>query len=253
MEGIRPEIERFALVMEEKFRKHDGQGWFMDDADMDFLWDRLEEELEELEAAILADVTDIAVAEQRVRRECADVANFALLIAMNYGFRSAEEFGSTPTRVRKIENEIARLRQVIVDMRTEAKTLGFDNHEKRKRIEELEKDYRRWQDGIRDAVIDLSGAPDGDIDGGGSESGDPLDFTLAEIRLGFAHLDNTLREGVEKAEAGLHDLKQALREAIKALRVFHGEPGWDSWDKGSPEMKRWRALLDSPQGEERTP
>ncbi len=46
-----------------------------------------------------------------------------------------------------------------------------------------------------------------------------------------------------KAEGRAKHLEQALREAIKALHVFHGEPGWESYAKGSPEMKRWRALI----------
>jgi hypothetical protein len=43
----------------------------------------------------------------------------------------------------------------------------------------------RWQDEIRKTVIKLSGAPDHSIDGGGCDSGDPLDLTLTEIRQGF--------------------------------------------------------------------
>ena len=51
---------------------------------------------------------------------------------------------------------------------------------------------RDWQDAIREAVIDGSGAPPEAIDGAGSDSGDPLDFTLAEIGQGFGWLDETL-------------------------------------------------------------
>lgn len=46
----------------------------------------------------------------------------------------------------------------------------------------------RWQDEIRRVVIECSGAPDCDIDGGGDDSGDPLDLTLNEIRQGFRHV-----------------------------------------------------------------
>lgn len=77
---------------------------------------------------------------------------------------------------------------------------------------ELETDYRRWQDAIRDAVIKHSGAFEGKIDGGGCESGDPLDFTLAEIELGFAHLDDTLRERAERAEKKLADASDCLNK-----------------------------------------
>jgi hypothetical protein len=54
--------------------------------------------------------------------------------------------------------------------------------------EKLEKELRRWQEAIREAVIKHSGAPDHIIDGGGCDSGDPLDLTLAEIAQGFAYV-----------------------------------------------------------------
>lgn len=37
-------------------------------------------------------------------------------------------------------------------------------------------------------------------------------------------------------------LREALKEAIGAIKVFHG-PGWEIYRDHSPEMKRWNALL----------
>jgi hypothetical protein len=37
-------------------------------------------------------------------------------------------------------------------------------------------------------------------------------------------------------------LREALREAIDAIGVFHG-PGWEIYRDHSPEMKRWKAAL----------
>jgi len=37
-------------------------------------------------------------------------------------------------------------------------------------------------------------------------------------------------------------LLEALKEAIDAIRVFHG-PGWEIYRDHSPEMKRWKALV----------
>jgi hypothetical protein len=37
-------------------------------------------------------------------------------------------------------------------------------------------------------------------------------------------------------------LRQALKEAIAAVKLFHG-PGWELYRDHSPEMKRWKALL----------
>jgi len=77
--ALRDEVLDFALVMEEKFRKHDDDGWFMDGGDLEFFLRRLAEEIREMFDAMVA-----GKPEEEVRRECADVANFALLIAYNY-------------------------------------------------------------------------------------------------------------------------------------------------------------------------
>lgn len=48
--------------------------------------------------------------------------------------------------------------------------------------DDLETELRRWQDAIRDLLCDLTGDDGTKIDGGGCDSGDPLDLTLTEIR-----------------------------------------------------------------------
>jgi len=40
----------------------------------------------------------------------------------------------------------------------------------------------------------------------------------------------------------LDELRVVLKEAIDAIEVFHG-PGWELYRDHSPEMKRWKALL----------
>ena len=57
----------------------------------------------------------------------------------------------------------------------------------------VDKELRRWQDAIRDKLIDL-GAPDWKIDGAGCDSGDPLDFTLTEIGQGVGYFIDQLEE-----------------------------------------------------------
>jgi len=52
--------------------------------------------------------------------------------------------------------------------------------------EEHEQELARWQEAIRELLIETSGAPDHLIDGSGCDSGDPLDLTLTEIRQAFA-------------------------------------------------------------------
>jgi len=46
-----------------------------------------------------------------------------------------------------------------------------------------ERELLRWQELIRDELVNLSGTDK--IDGAGCDSGDPLDFTIAEIRQAF--------------------------------------------------------------------
>lgn len=89
-----------------------------------------------------------------------------------------------------------------------------------KRMEEKhEEELRRWQDEIRGAVIDASGASDCDIDGGGCDSGDPLDLTLTEISQGFVFL----KEAAEQSEKGLLQLNmQTQRHADDLLDKLHG-------------------------------
>ena len=72
----------------------------------------------------------------------------------------------------------------------------------------FDKELRRWQDAIRDKLIDL-GAPDHLIDGAGCDSGDPLDFTLAEVGQGAGYF-------ADEAES----LRTALRQAHNAAQAF---------------------------------
>ena len=87
---LRTEVVDFALVMEEKFRKHDGDGWDFD-GPLDGLFARVAEEIREMFEAMKA-----GKSLEEVLRECADVSNFALLIAFNYDPETtdAEELAS---------------------------------------------------------------------------------------------------------------------------------------------------------------
>jgi hypothetical protein len=67
----------------------------------------------------------------------------------------------------------------------------------------------RWQEAIYKAIL-KAGCPDNVIDGAGCDSGDPLDFTLAEIAQGF----NWLKDR--------HD--ESLKEAAEVVRLFAFDP-----------------------------
>lgn len=64
--------------------------------------------------------------------------------------------------------------------------------------ERVDKELRRWQDAIRDKMISM-GVPDDLIDGAGCDSGDPLDFTLAEVGQGLGYFIDKLeaKEGLD--------------------------------------------------------
>ena len=59
----------------------------------------------------------------------------------------------------------------------------------------MEDELGRWQDAIYKLACDL--APDAQIDGGGCDSGDPLDLTTDEISQAFAYWDNLLFDTME--------------------------------------------------------
>jgi hypothetical protein len=59
----------------------------------------------------------------------------------------------------------------------------------------MDEEMGRWQDAIYKLACDL--APDAQIDGGGCDSGDPLDLTLDEISQAFAYWDNLLFDTME--------------------------------------------------------
>ena len=72
----RKEVEIFTLCMEEKLRRNDHKGGW-EECSLDVLFDRLKNEVRELQKAI-AEEPDV-----NVMFEAADVANFAMMIAWN--------------------------------------------------------------------------------------------------------------------------------------------------------------------------
>jgi len=80
----------------------------------------------------------------------------------------------------------------------------------------------RIQDGIRDYLVSL-GVPDGKIDGAGCDSGDPLDFTKAEIAQGISHLEDVARQ-------------ELARKMIEAAANEHLEDYYGSADS-SPRTR----------------
>lgn len=82
---LRPELLRFAEEMEKRLRANDHKGGWEDDSD-DSLLARLREETNEL-ADALAKLPGRSGDQLMVTLEAADVANFAMMIADQFGAR----------------------------------------------------------------------------------------------------------------------------------------------------------------------
>lgn len=82
-------IQWFAERMEEKLAANDHKGdWLGANANLGYLMKRLREEVEELQESLTdllaeryADYRPLTVSKDEAVRECADVANFAMMIA----------------------------------------------------------------------------------------------------------------------------------------------------------------------------
>ncbi len=83
---LRPEVIAFAVAMETKLRMNDFKGGWQDMSEGDCV-DRIQDELQELELAVVRDEPAVVVL-----AEAADVANFAMFIADNN-----QRLGSTLT------------------------------------------------------------------------------------------------------------------------------------------------------------
>ena len=91
---LRDSVESFAWEMERKLAMNDHrEGW--DDEEFSFFLRRIRQEVTELKKAFnqLLDYRDGApsvIARHAFTEECADIANFAMMIADVYGITSAE-------------------------------------------------------------------------------------------------------------------------------------------------------------------
>ena len=54
---------------------------------------------------------------------------------------------------------------------------------------------------------------------------------------------------IEAEREKVRRLREGLREAMSAVRIFHGECGWDIYESNAPEWKRWTALLAEGDGD----
>jgi len=76
---LRPEVQWFAGIMESKLQQHDEDRYVDGWKDENALWlfERLVQEVFELHEALIK----TTYSEEEVIKECADVANFAMMIA----------------------------------------------------------------------------------------------------------------------------------------------------------------------------
>ena len=98
-QGLRPEVQIFAEAMERKLRQNDHKGGW-ENMPLGWLRGRLGEETKELDVSITAYIDeieccgDLSKPRQAILLECADVANFAMMIAANCkGLEAAAALG----------------------------------------------------------------------------------------------------------------------------------------------------------------
>jgi len=78
----RPVVIWFAEWMEVKLEENDHKGGW-DDMGFPELIERMKDEIQELESVIDKNIDDPVIRARAVLRECADIANFAMMIADN--------------------------------------------------------------------------------------------------------------------------------------------------------------------------
>jgi len=81
---LRSEVQWFAEQMELKLRENDDKGGWKR-CSIEFLLDRLQDEMMELDVSIQRGIPELLVA------ECADVANFCMMLADNRRLIAKEE------------------------------------------------------------------------------------------------------------------------------------------------------------------
>jgi hypothetical protein len=81
----------------------------------------------------------------------------------------------------------------------------------RAELAEAEKETGRWQEAIYTKVC--KDCPGVNIDGAGSDSGDPLDFTLAEIGQALNHWLDKCAKAEKQRDEALRNL-ESLREVV---------------------------------------
>ena len=121
-QALRPEVQIFAEAMERKLRENDHKGGW-DDMPSRWLRGRLAGEVRELEAAIAAYIDkidicnreqDLSKSRQAILSECADIANFAMMIADNCkSLVAAAALGCSPLAWLMTPERIKALEQVL--------------------------------------------------------------------------------------------------------------------------------------------
>lgn len=74
----------------------------------------------------------------------------------------------------------------------------------------------RWQDKIEARLIQRTGIAPSQLDVSGDDSGDPLDWTLAQIGRAINYVDEKRQEVIQAANAATDGL-------IESLRIAHAE------------------------------
>lgn len=106
---LRPEVARFAEKMEKQLQANEHKGGWKN-CDVDFLWDELSKNHSVLDYALAHNNTST------VLRRCANIANFVMMIADNWGGLIDGVELSAPDRLQALEQENAELSEQLERM-----------------------------------------------------------------------------------------------------------------------------------------
>lgn len=104
----------------------------------------------------------------------------------------------------------------------------------------IDKEQARWQEAINDLCCKL--APEANIDGGGCDSGDPLDFSLAEIAQAVNYHVNLLSDAAQIIkddcpEGGTaQDVLWACEEVAKCDALFRQDDALMQIAEGTDDL-----------------
>jgi uncharacterized protein (UPF0335 family) len=159
----------------------------------------------------------------REQEKAAKEVAFAELQSLQSSHNALEQTNETLLkRIEELEGENKRLKEDLCEVCGDSRGshhMGGHEHTFTTGADKLlDEEQARWQDAIYAVLVNRVG--DDKLDGKGCDSGDPLDFTLAEIQQAFGVKDDAANGEVTRLKAELQSLQSSHNEAVKAVEAL---------------------------------